>query len=127
MTKIAIAHTVTMEDLECSSCGIIFALPVFFEKKRRDDHATFYCPNGHTQYFPHESDAEKNARLLREEQERHKRTLARVNIAEAKAAEETAKNVRLQKRVKAGVCPCCKRTFKQLAAHMHTKHPEFKP
>lgn len=22
-------------------------------------------------------------------------------------------------------CPCCKRTFKQLAAHMKNKHPEF--
>jgi hypothetical protein len=27
--------------------------------------------------------------------------------------------------VAAGVCPCCKRTVKQLAAHMKEKHPEF--
>jgi hypothetical protein len=24
-----------------------------------------------------------------------------------------------------GVCVCCNRSFKNLAAHMQTKHPEF--
>ncbi len=29
------------------------------------------------------------------------------------------------RRVKNGVCPCCNRTVKQLAAHMKSKHPNF--
>ena len=28
-------------------------------------------------------------------------------------------------RVAHGVCPCCNRTFKQLARHMKTKHPDY--
>ena len=32
---------------------------------------------------------------------------------------------RMKRRVGAGMCPCCKRTFHQLAAHMKMKHPEF--
>jgi hypothetical protein len=31
---------------------------------------------------------------------------------------------RIQKRTAAGVCPCCNRTFQQLARHMKTRHPE---
>lgn len=34
-------------------------------------------------------------------------------------------NGRLRKRASAGVCPCCNRTFSQLARHMQTKHPTF--
>lgn len=32
---------------------------------------------------------------------------------------------RLKKRIAAGVCPCCHRTFQDLARHMHGQHPEF--
>jgi hypothetical protein len=32
---------------------------------------------------------------------------------------------RLKNRAAAGVCPCCNRTFAQLARHMATKHKGF--
>ena len=32
---------------------------------------------------------------------------------------------RQKKRAAAGVCPCCNRTFKQLARHMERKHPNY--
>lgn len=32
---------------------------------------------------------------------------------------------KLRKRAKAGVCPCCNRTFVGLQRHMAQKHPEF--
>lgn len=31
----------------------------------------------------------------------------------------------VKRRVAAGVCPCCTRTFQNLAAHMQNKHPGF--
>jgi hypothetical protein len=34
---------------------------------------------------------------------------------------------KLKKRAKAGTCPCCKRTFHNMAEHMKTKHPDFDP
>jgi chemotaxis response regulator CheB len=36
-----------------------------------------------------------------------------------------AQLTKTKKRVANGVCPCCNRTFKQLARHMKAKHPEF--
>lgn len=31
---------------------------------------------------------------------------------------------RLKNRAKAGVCPCCNRTFQNLARHMASQHPD---
>ena len=103
---------------ECCSCGTIFGLTDFFMKEARKDHRWFYCPNGHRQHYTSETEAEKNARLLREEQTRHQRTLQREN--EERAAREKAE--RKLKRVANGVCPECKRSFANLARHMACKH-----
>jgi hypothetical protein len=104
------------ETCECYSCGVVFAMTKehrrFFLDKR--DKATFYCPNGHPQCYTGMSDKEK----LEQERARHQETLARLNVAEAK-------RVQLEKRIKRGVCPCCKRSFTALARHIKTKHPEY--
>ena len=118
MTQVAIAHSVVLQDCECIVCGVVFAFTDYFYNERKKDHINFYCPNGHSQHYTQESEAEKNARLLREEQRRHQRTLIRANEAEREVK-------RLCYRAKNGVCPCCKRTFRQLAAHMKKKHPNY--
>jgi|GEM_PF-2697621 len=51
---------------------------------------------------------------------RHQATLARLNEAETKAR-------RAERRIHAGVCPHCNRTFVQLARHMKTKHQDAAP
>lgn len=107
---------------ECCNCGVIFGMTTEFRDRRIEDHKGFYCPSGHPQSYFGESKAEKNARLLKEEQARHQRTLEREN-AERAAKEKAEKKL---KRVTVGVCPCCNRTFQQLARHMADKHPELK-
>jgi hypothetical protein len=110
----------------CSECGVPWGVPEGYERNRRDDHKTFWCPNGHAQHFPQESEAERlrkslhAATLARESAERRAREAAEAR----ESAEKDAK--RLKARAKAGVCPCCNRTFKQLAAHMKNKHPEIR-
>lgn len=106
---------------ECCACGVIYGLTTEYQERRRNDHKSFHCPNGHPQSYLGESEAEKNARLLKEEQARHARTLQREN--EERSAKE--KSERKLKRVNAGVCHCCNRTFQQLARHMADKHPEL--
>lgn len=118
MPQIAVAYSVKMETTECVTCGIMFAFPVGFDEERRKDHKGFYCPNGHSQHYTAESDAERNARLLKEEQARHQRTITRNN----ELAEEKAKLERKLRRVDRGVCPECNRSFTNLARHMACKH-----
>ncbi len=63
---------------------------------------------------------------MRRERDQARQQIARAEdaAAEARAAMEKAerKTKRLMRRVSAGVCPCCNRTFSDLARHMKTKH-----
>lgn len=110
-----------------------FGVPVDFENRRRQDHETFYCPAGHSLSFLEKNETETlrealahKDRLLAEEQRR--REFERNGRLAAEREKTRAKN-RLKKfthRVHCGVCPHCQRTFKQLAAHMASKHPDAK-
>ena len=118
-------HTIYMQD--CISCGIEFGVPNEFDDRRRRDGKSFHCPNGHAQSYG-ESDAarlkaerEKTARLsARLEQER-----AACAALERRAAAARGQVTKIKKRIANGVCPCCNRTFSDLADHMATKHPDY--
>lgn len=43
----------------CCKCNIQFGITIDFYNKRRNDHKSFHCPLGHSQYFPDQSDKEK--------------------------------------------------------------------
>lgn len=117
----------------CCSCHIRFAMPGSFNKRCREDSKVwFYCPNGHHQHYTGEQ-TEREA--LRRERDRLKQQAAyledmrKAALAEAEEAKRSAaayKGVatRIKNRVKHGVCPCCNRTFSDLARHMKTKHPD---
>ena len=101
--------------VECSECGIEFCISDAWEQHRRDDHKTFYCPNGHSQYFPHQSEKEKLQEELRKEH------IARIEIeAKLNGALDTINKTK--KRINAGVCPDCHRHFTNLERHRRTKH-----
>jgi len=61
--------------IDCPHCGIQFAITKDFEKRKREDHETFYCPRGHSQYFPQENEKERLKRQLKD----NPRTLLRKN------------------------------------------------
>ena len=121
-------------EITCCSCSVVFGLPDTLYQQRKTDHHSFWCPNGHQQYFTGETTEQKRIKQLeadlRQQQDLTRRAqLARewaesrtrsANIAAGKAKAE--KN-RLVARVHAGVCPHCRRTFTQLARHMKSKHP----
>jgi hypothetical protein len=88
---------------------------------------SIYCPLGHSHVPSGEGKAERTERWLKEERERAARIDAEREQAEASARAHKGHATRLRKRTKAGVCPCCNRTFKQLARHMSTQHPDFEP
>lgn len=119
------------DELHCSGCGCWFAMPPGYLDNRRKDKKTFWCPNGHELSYK-ESEADK----LRRERDRLKQDAARLEdekreaLATASAQFERARkaeaaNKRLKKRSSAGTCPCCSRTFANMAEHMKHQHPEF--
>lgn len=123
MAVLALQTVLRIKTTNCCSCGCVIGMEENHYDERLNDHRSFWCPNGHSQHFTSESEAEKNARLLREEQDRHKRTLAREN----ELLQEKNKLAKKLQRVDNGVCPECKRTFQNLARHMACKHNKAVP
>lgn len=125
---------------ECCNCGMLFAVTRDFQVRKINDKTRFYCPNGHTQSYVGQTDAQKQRERadklererdneiksreryqewLRTEREQHKGTERR--LAATKGVVTRQKN-----RSKAGVCIVdgCHRHFQDLQAHMHTEHPD---
>ena len=112
-------------------CGIHYAVPSEFyemiQRQHRDGRtqSTIYCPIGHTWEFSGKGEAEILREKLAEEQRRRKAARDLLAAEERSHAATRGHLTRQKKRVAAGVCPCCSRTFQQLARHMASKHPDF--
>lgn len=133
-TDIQTRETLVAE--RCASCGIYFGFPESFEAVKRRTGATFYCPNGHPQVYPDKAMLETQLAELKKQVTRQiaerDQIQAQRDYYEQEATRKgrelktvrTAKT-RMENRVKHGVCPCCNRSFVQLARHMASKHPDF--
>ena len=115
-----------------SECGITFAVPEHWQRQKRRDHSWWYCPNGHHQHYPAQSDIEKAK--AEAEQLRSRLAAAKQNAKYHRAERERVERSRsaikgqltkVKNRVAKGVCPCCNRHFENLHRHMETKHPEY--
>ena len=113
----------TLNLIDCCECGAQIALTSNFERSLRDDHRTFYCPSGHYQNFPAKNEAEKLREALHSAELETTRLAQQVKKAQIEKDAAEKETARLKMRAVAGLCPCCNRTFLQLARHMKSKHP----
>lgn len=114
--------TMTFRTVPCARCGIIFGVTQEFDDRKRNTHEGFFCPSGHSLSYPGESDAQRLADAARKLEESERRE--RLAVTEKLRIQTDLR--RLRKRIKNGVCPCCKRSFTNIHAHIKTKHPEYK-
>lgn len=118
-------ETTWLETETCCNCGVVFAMPADFMRRRRDDHESFYCPSGHGQHYTGKTEAQR----LKSELERRESELASARARSNELAEERDRiarsHQRMRTRVANGVCPCCNRSFENLRNHMKSQHPEF--
>jgi len=86
---------------------------------------TFYCAYGHGQVFRSKEQLREEDETRRE-RDRLKQENARLveqwTEAHRKLALAVKDKTRITKRIHAGICPDCNRTFSDLARHMHSKH-----
>lgn len=129
--------TVVIEGITCGVCGIPFGLEESHLRKLRQTGDNFYCPNGHIigygkgenqrlkdQLAREKHQAEQQQAWLRDDVEREQRARER-----AEHSLRTTKGVvtKIRKRIGAGVCPCCDRSFQNLQRHMKGQHPTWAP
>lgn len=124
-------HAETYVVIKCGNCQVSFALTKSWHKSLTTTGGWFYCPAGHRICYSDTEEqrlrkalAAKQAKLDGAEWERDE-ARRRANSAERSAASYRGHFNRVRRRVGKGVCPCCHRTFKQLARHMKAKHPEY--
>lgn len=107
--------------LQCGSCGVEHSIPTAMYDTCRREGGFWHCPNGHSRGW---KEGTEKAELVVLRRERDRAIQEQARLADEVSAKE--KDIaRLKKRSAAGVCPCCTRTFTNMAKHMRTKHPEM--
>lgn len=136
--SVTLTETVDLVTEQCCACGVLFAMTSNFNQQCRDNpDKWFYCPVGHRQHYTGQSLAEK-LRLAHERNELLSQMVANRDedlraeraghaVTKGKLTKTRNRLCSTQRRVAAGVCPCCHRTFQQLARHMAGQHPEYSP
>lgn len=126
-----ISATTQLETVNCS-CGGIYAVQKSVYDAARRQGGGWNCPycRGAISWRETENDALKRKLERAQQVAANERESARSALAEAEHFRRSRDGmkgqlVKVKKRVKAGVCPCCNRTFKQLAAHMERQHPDY--
>ena len=108
----------------CGTCGATFFIHQTVRAEQRRIGGYSYCPNGHRWGY---SEANSEERRIRRERDSLRQQIAERDdcLRDVTSQRDTLeKRLRAHvNRVSAGVCPCCHRTFKQLALHMKNKHP----
>lgn len=126
----------------CGQCDEQFQVDRALYNIWKRSSQTWYCPHGHKRHYPQgKSEAEKLREQLEEERRQRQRVEQSVaywkddaNEARERAEKERRRAngykghaARITKRAKAGVCPCCNRSFENLRRHMASQHPTFTP
>lgn len=105
-------------------CGMRHAVPQELINHQRKEHndgrpmTSIYCPLGHSWVLAGDGKAVHLQRQLDE-------TAAQLTATRDQLAAAEREARRHAKRAAAGVCPCCKRSFVQLARHMRGQHPDY--
>jgi hypothetical protein len=134
MSATTVTFSQTLTVITCAECSMPFGIPQEFQEQRRKDHGTFYCPRGHTEWYPEKSDLEKQKERaeIAEREARFARNNARFYQDEAAAQRRSAAAykghvTRIRNMVARGVCPVpgCRRNFTNVREHMATMHPDY--
>lgn len=117
-----------------TGCGVQFGIEADYMARLRQTHDGFYCPNGHRQHFNAETEAERLKRQLQLTENCLTNTRnslthmgERARAAERSVTARKGVVTRMKRRLVAGRCICCSKQFKDLEAHMKTRHPKFDP
>lgn len=119
---------------ECARCKCEVWIPdALHDAARHSKTISFYCAYGHGMHFPEGENEETKLRRERdllaqriaERDDEIKRQREMREATERQLSATRGLVTRIRNRVGHGVCPCCNRTFADLARHMAGKHPTY--
>lgn len=130
-----LSFSVTLKSRTCPNCSGVYAISQEYEEEAMrlgEFKKMWTCPyckeeRGFGEGRIQKLEKELRASQSREQLERDQRHAAERSAEGERIArlESESKRAKMEKRIKNGVCPCCKRSFCNLQKHIATKHPEF--
>lgn len=128
-----VTYTSELSVIHCGQCGGGYAIAARFRRECQLYGRSWTCPYCKTGWgysknneidrlkkqvesITRDRDWQKERRQSAEKEADHFRR-SRDGVKGALA--------KVKKRIRHGVCPCCNRSFKDLASHMANKHPDF--
>lgn len=123
--------TLTIAAVECGACHMWFGLEASYLADVRLTGELFYCPAGHHIRYADNENQRLKDELAREKHRREQaqaeadRQRERVDQRDRSLVAVRGHHTRLKRRVAAGVCPCCNRSFQNLHRHMAGQHPNY--
>lgn len=128
MTTFTESFIETFNIVSCYSCTARFAIPSELYRRVVTNHSgSVHCPAcGALTCWPAETEDQKRIKQLESKLNWDMEECARQKRNQ-EAAEASLRGVvtRIKRRIGSGICPCCKRSFKQLSQHMAHKHPDY--
>ncbi|MCG3134236.1 MAG: hypothetical protein HMLKMBBP_01528 [Planctomycetes bacterium] len=125
--------SVELTVINCGRCGGTYAINERRRAQCQEEGNGWACPYCECKWGYYGTN--ENARLKKElERERKRKEWAEQEAlrqreqriaAEHRERAQKAAKTRIKNRVGHGVCPCCTRTFDNLARHMASKHPDY--
>lgn len=109
----------------CCNCHISFGMTKAMREARLEDLKTFYCPNGHAQHYTGKPTSERLRQRLEWAEARERALRDQKDATERSYRALKGVVTRTKRRIAAGVCPCCNRTFQDLHRHMSGQHPAY--
>lgn len=123
--------TVSFTAITCK-CGGTYAIAKNYCDDKRINGGGWRCPYCEVSWGFWESENDRLTKQLAREKARHDQTRAEVDhqrqlkeAAERRAIGQRAAKTRIKNRIAHGVCPCCNRSFENLARHMKGQHPGY--
>lgn len=123
LTDPAIVWVSAGPDSTCCACGVVFWMTQQMYDRLLQSHKAFYCPNGHSQSFIAETEAQKYKRLYGQAEDRAAAARAERDQAEASRRAWKGQVTRLRKQVIEGSCPFCGQHLRDLERHVARQHP----
>lgn len=120
----AINYESQLQTKTCPVCFIVYAAPALLFEKKMEKGGDWYCPNGHSLIFT-ETEVDKLKKKLAAEQSRVEMYRRENQEKERSIRALKGKITKTKNRIAHGVCPCCNRSFQNVARHMKTKHPDY--
>jgi hypothetical protein len=123
----------TLHTFTCGHCSGVYAIAERYRAKREEEGNGWHCPYcqskwgyfGKTEAQKLRDELTRKDAQLDQERARQRELRERIQQRDNVIRAERGAKTKLKKRIAAGVCPCCNRTFQDLARHMKGQHPEF--